>query len=50
LKDNDIHIAAFRKFFDLDAADDVDILSKVGFDLVRVPMRTDRVVRFWSAE
>ncbi len=50
LKDNDIHVAAFRKYFDLDAADDVDILSKVGFDLVRVPMRTDRVVRFWDAE
>lgn len=50
LKDNDVHIAAFRKFFDLDAADDVDILSKVGFDLVRVPLRTDRVVRFWNAE
>jgi type I restriction enzyme R subunit len=50
LKDNDVHVAAFRKFFDLDAADDVDILSKVGFDLVRVPLRTDRVVRFWNAE
>ncbi|MCX6631489.1 MAG: hypothetical protein NTW28_28075 [Candidatus Solibacter sp.] len=50
LKDNDIHVAAFRKYFDLDAADDVDILSKVGFDLERVPMRTDRVVRFWDAE
>lgn len=50
LKDNDIHVAAFRKYFDLDAADDVDILSKVGFDLVRVPMRTDRVVRFWDIE
>jgi type I restriction enzyme, R subunit len=50
LKDNDIHVAAFRKYFDLDAADDVDILSKVGFDLVRVPMRTDRVVRFWDTE
>jgi type I restriction enzyme R subunit len=50
LKDNDIHVAAFRKYFDLDAADDVDIISKVGFDLVRVPMRRDRVVRFWDAE
>lgn len=50
LKDNDVHIAAFRKYFDLDAADDVDILSKVGFDLVRVPLRTDRVVRFWNDE
>ena len=50
LKDNDIHVAAFRKYYDLDAADDVDIISKVGFDLVRVPERTDRVVRFWDVE
>ena len=50
LKDSDVHIAALRKYLDLDAADDVDILSKIGFDLIRVPMRTDRVVRFWDAE
>jgi type I restriction enzyme, R subunit len=48
LKDRDIHIAAFRHYFDLDAADDVDILAKVGFDLARVPLRHDRVVRFWQ--
>jgi len=48
LKDRDIHIAAFRHFYDLDGTDDVDILSKVGFDLPRVPGRHDRVVRFWD--
>ena len=50
LKDRDVHVAAFRHFFDLDATDDVDILAKVGFDLVRVPARTDRVTRFWEQE
>ena len=50
LKDRDIHVAAFRHFFDLDSTDDVDILGKVGFDLVRVPLRHDRVVRFWDQE
>ena len=48
LKDHDVHVAAFRHYFSLDAADDVDILAKVGFDLVRVPMRHDRVVRLWD--
>ena len=41
--DRDIHIAAFRHFYDLTATDDVDILAKVGFDLVQVPERRDRV-------
>ncbi len=50
LKDRDVHIAAFRHFYDLDGTDDVDILSKVGFDLVRVPARHDRVVRFWDQD
>lgn len=50
LKDHDVHISAFRKYFELDDADDVDILSKVGFELPRVPMRHDRVVRFWNHE
>lgn len=50
LKDRDIHIAAFRHFYGLDHTDDVDILSKVGFDLVQVPKRHDRVVRFWDAD
>ena len=50
LKEQDVYIAAFRHYFQLDAADDVDILAKVGFDLPRVPMRHDRVSRFWSYE
>ena len=48
LKSNDIHIAAFRHYFDLNAADDVDILGKVGFSLPSIPMRHDRVTRFWD--
>lgn len=50
LKDHDVHVAAFRHFFELDATDDVDILAKVGFDLIRVPTRHDRVSRFWEQE
>lgn len=48
LKDRDVHVAAFRHFLGLEATDDVDILAKVGFDLVRVPSRHDRVTRFWD--
>lgn len=48
LKSNDIHVAAFRHYFDLDAADDVDILGKVGFTLPIIPMRHNRVTRFWD--
>jgi type I restriction enzyme R subunit len=48
LKDRDIHIAAFRHFYEMDSTDDVDILAKVGFDLVHVPERRDRVTRFWD--
>ena len=43
-------IAAFRHFYGLDHTDDVDILSKVGFDLARVPDRRDRVIRFWGED
>lgn len=50
LKDQDVHVAAFRHFYDLGATDDVDILAKIGFDLPRVPARHDRVVRFWDRE
>ena len=50
LKDRDVHVAAFRHFLDLEETDDVDILAKVGFDLVRVPSRHDRVTRFWDQE
>lgn len=47
LRDRDIHIAAFRHFLDLDKADDVDILSKIAYDLGRVPLRRDRADRLW---
>lgn len=50
LTDRDIHVAAFRHYLDLDGSDDVDILAKVGFELVRVPSRHDRVIRFWDAD
>lgn len=50
LKDRDVHVAAFRHFLGLDATDDVDILAKIGFDLVRVPSRHERVARFWDQE
>jgi type I restriction enzyme R subunit len=50
LTDNDIYVAAFRHYLDLDGTDDVDILAKIGFELVRVPSRHDRVVRFWDAD
>lgn len=50
LKDRDVHVAAFRHFLELDTTDDVDILAKIGFDLVRVPSRHDRVTRFWDQE
>ena len=50
LKDRDVHVAAFRHFYDLDATDDVDILAKVGFELARVSARRDRVARFWDQE
>lgn len=48
LKSNDIHVAAFRHYYQLDAADDVDILGKVGFDLPEIPMRHNRVTHFWD--
>ena len=50
LTDRDIHIAAFRHYFELDGSDDVDILGKVGFGLVRIPSRYDRVIRFWDRD
>ena len=48
LTDRDIHVAAFRHYFELDGSDDVDILGKVGYGLVRIPSRHDRVVRLWD--
>lgn len=50
LKDRDIHVAAFRHYLELEDADDVDILGKIGFDLVRVPMRRDRASRIWTQD
>ena len=50
LTDRDIHVAAFRHYLDLDGSDDVDILAKIGFGLVRIPSRHDRVVRFWGTD
>lgn len=50
LKENDIYISAFRHYFDLEDADDVDILAKVGFDLAEIPMRRNRVQRLWDDE
>ena len=50
LRDEDIHVPAFRHFLDLDGADDVDVLARVGFDLGRVPTRPERVARFWDQE
>jgi type I restriction enzyme R subunit len=50
LRDHDIYPAAFRHYLDLPQTDDVDILAKIGFDLVRVPTRPQRVGRFWEAD
>jgi type I restriction enzyme R subunit len=50
LRDHDIYPAAFRHYLDLSGTDDVDILAKVGFKLVRVPTRRHRVDRFWDEE
>lgn len=48
LRDNDIYPAAFKHYLDLSHTDEVDILAKIGFDLVRVPTRPQRVNRFWD--
>ena len=50
LIDRDVYVSAFRHYLEMEANDDVDILSKIGFDLVRVPTRRDRVIRFWDEE
>lgn len=50
LRDDDIHISAFRHFFQLHQTDDVDILAKVEFNLAQVPARQDRVNRFWDQD
>lgn len=50
LRDNDIYPSAFKHFLDMPHTDDVDILAKIGFDLLRVPTRHQRVERFWEDE
>lgn len=50
LRDKDVFVSAFRHFFDLEETDDVDILSKVGYSLPKVPTRHDRVVRVWDQD
>ncbi|MBI4661631.1 MAG: DEAD/DEAH box helicase family protein [Verrucomicrobia bacterium] len=50
LRDHDIYPSAFRHYLGLESTDDVDILAKIGFNLVRVPTRHQRVVRFWDQE
>jgi type I restriction enzyme R subunit len=50
LRDHDIYPSAFRHYLDLPSTDDVDILAKIGFNLVRVPTRHQRVERFWDQD
>ena len=50
LGDHDIYPSAFRHYFELPDTDDADILAKIGFELCRVPTRTERVARFWDEE
>jgi type I restriction enzyme, R subunit len=50
LRDHDIYPSAFRHYLDLPQTDDVDILAKIGFQLVRVPTRDDRVIRLWDKD
>lgn len=50
LLEREVYLAALRHVNQLDRHDDVDVLAKVGFDLARVPTRSDRVVRFWDEE
>lgn len=48
LIDKNILPAVFQDCQDLWATDDVDILAKIGFDLLRVPTRRQRVDRLWE--
>ena len=50
LREHDIYPSAFKHYLGLDTTDDVDILAKVAFDLVRVPTRHQRVERFWDED
>ena len=48
LREQDIYPSAFQHYLQLPDTDDVDILAKIGFELVRVPTRHQRVDRFWQ--
>jgi type I restriction enzyme R subunit len=50
LRDRDIYPSAFRYYLDLQDADDVDILAKIGFQLPRVPSRAERANRLWDED
>ncbi len=50
LREHDIYTSAFRHYLDLPDTDDVDILAKVAFELVRVPTRKDRADRLWDQD
>lgn len=50
LRDHDIYPSAFKHYLGLESTDDVDVLAKVGFNLVRVPTRHQRVERFWDED
>ena len=50
LREHDIYPSAFKHYLGLETTDDVDILAKVAFDLVRVPTRNQRVERFWDED
>lgn len=50
LRDRDIYPSAFRHYLELPDTDDVDILAKIGFELVRVPTRPDRATRLWDQD
>ena len=50
MRDRDIYPSAFRHYLDLPDTDDVDILAKIGFQLPRVPTRSDRINRLWDED
>lgn len=50
MRENDIYSTAFRVFLGLEENDEVDVLSKVGFELPTVPTRLDRVNRIWEQD
>jgi len=50
LREQDIYPSAFRHYLQLPDTDDIDILAKVGFELVKVPTRGDRANRLWDED